>query len=103
MSQAFYALKFNGLIGTCLYTEATSPAKLFSYLGYHGLCFDLSLGEGDVNYERLIPALYQKGYRGPLIIEREIEGEKQITDILIAKKKLERIRQNLIKGSLNNA
>lgn len=56
------------------------------------------LGEGNANYERLIPALYRKGYRGPLTIEREISGEKQTADILTAKKTLERIRQNLITG-----
>jgi len=31
------------------------------------------------------------GYRGPLTIEREISGEKQIKDILKAKKLLEKL------------
>jgi len=50
------------------------------------------LGEGDVHFERLIPALYAKGFRGPLTIEREISGPQQIADILRAKEILERIR-----------
>ena len=33
------------------------------------------------NYPKLLPALYAAGYRGDLIIEREISGEQQIKDI----------------------
>ncbi len=54
------------------------------------------MGEGDVNFPKLIPALYAKGFRGPLTIEREISGEKQIQDILRAKKILEEIKKKLI-------
>ena len=59
---------------------------------------EMPLGEGDVHFETLIPALYQKGYRGPLTIEREITGEKQIEDILSAKKILEAIKAKLPAG-----
>jgi len=53
------------------------------------------LGEGDVNFLRLIPKLKSKGYRGPLTIEREIHGEKQIRDILRAKKVLEKLLRKI--------
>ncbi|MCM8777889.1 MAG: TIM barrel protein, partial [Candidatus Omnitrophica bacterium] len=56
------------------------------------------LGEGDVHYEQLIPALYKKGYRGPLTIEREISGEQQIKDIKKAMIILEKIKDELLKG-----
>lgn len=49
------------------------------------------LGEGLVNFQRLIPLLKEYGYDGPLTIEREIEGEQQIVDILKGKKLLEQI------------
>jgi len=57
---------------------------------------ELPLGEGDVNFPELIPALYKKGFRGPLTIEREISGEKQIEDILKAKKILEDIKKQIL-------
>lgn len=56
---------------------------------------EMPLGQGDVNFEELIPALYKIGFRGPLTIEREISGEKQIKDILAAKKFLENIKKKL--------
>ncbi len=58
---------------------------------------EMPMGEGDVNFPELIPALYEKGFRGPLTIEREISGEKQIEDILKAKKLLEDIKEQIIK------
>jgi sugar phosphate isomerase/epimerase len=56
---------------------------------------ELPLGEGDVHYEEVIPALYKKGFRGYLTIEREISGEKQIEDIKKAIKILEEIKAKL--------
>ncbi|MCK4419678.1 sugar phosphate isomerase/epimerase, partial [Candidatus Aerophobetes bacterium] len=50
------------------------------------------LGEGDVNIRHFIDKLKEIGYRGPLTIEREIAGERQIKDILKAKKLLEKLR-----------
>ena len=47
------------------------------------------LGEGDVNFPLLIAKLKKLGYDGAITIEREISGEKQIADILTAKKRLE--------------
>jgi len=43
------------------------------------------LGEGRVNFPKLIPKLKSCGYRGALTIEREISGPQQIKDILKAK------------------
>lgn len=53
------------------------------------------LGEGSVDYGKLIPALYEKGFRGPLTIEREISGAKQAEDIRKAVRILERIKKRL--------
>lgn len=61
-----------------------------------GLGHEYPLGEGDVDIKALIPALYERGYRGPLTIEREISGEKQVADILAAKALLEGIRAELL-------
>lgn len=57
---------------------------------------EVPLGDGDVRIRELIPALYQRGYRGPLTIEREISGPKQIADIERAKALLESIRDQLL-------
>lgn len=53
------------------------------------------LGEGSVDYKKLIPMLYEKGFRGPLTIEREISGERQAGDIRKAVRILESIKNNL--------
>lgn len=42
-------------------------------------------GEGKANFEVLIPKLRDFGYTGPFTIEREIEGEQQIADIIRAR------------------
>ena len=56
---------------------------------------EFPIGEGDVHYEEVLPALYKKGFRGPLTIEREISGEQQITDIKKAMKIMEEIKSRL--------
>ncbi len=56
------------------------------------------LGEGEVHYETLIPALYAKGFRGPLTIEREITGLQQIADIKGAKRILEEIKAKVMEN-----
>lgn len=43
------------------------------------------IGEGQVNFQLLIEKLYNYGYKGPLIIEREIAGPQQKIDIVKAK------------------
>lgn len=57
---------------------------------------EVPLGEGDVRIRELIPALFERGFRGPLTIEREIHGDQQIADILKAKALLESIRAPLL-------
>lgn len=49
------------------------------------------IGDGRANYPLLIKKLKEKGYDGPITLEREISGEQQIKDILYAKKFLEDI------------
>ncbi|MHB9031846.1 MAG: sugar phosphate isomerase/epimerase family protein [Anaerolineae bacterium] len=49
------------------------------------------VGEGLVNFPVLIPRLLSFGYQGAWIIEREISGPQQTTDIISAKKLLEQI------------
>jgi L-ribulose-5-phosphate 3-epimerase len=50
---------------------------------------EVALGDGKVDFPRLIARLKELGYNGALTIEREIEGEEQIRDILRAKDLLE--------------
>ena len=54
-----------------------------------GLGLEVPVGEGMVNFPILIPKLKQKGFKGPITIEREITGEQQKIDILKAKEFLE--------------
>lgn len=49
------------------------------------------LGQGHVDYPKLIAGLKKLGYTGPITIEREISGEKQIEDIKMAKETLEKL------------
>ena len=49
------------------------------------------VGEGMVNYPRLIEKLKEIGYDGHITIEREISGEQQTIDILDTKKYLENL------------
>ncbi len=47
------------------------------------------IGDGRANFPKLIAKLKALGYDGSITIEREISGEKQVEDILYAKKFLE--------------
>ena len=42
---------------------------------------EVPIGQGKVNFPKLIPRLKQLGYDGPLTIEREISGPRQAEDI----------------------
>ncbi len=53
---------------------------------------EVPLGEGDVGMAQFIATLKEIGYEGPLTIEREISGEKQVQDMIEAKKLLESLR-----------
>lgn len=52
---------------------------------------EVPLGEGKVNFPKLIKRLKEVGYDGPLTIEREISGADQLKDILKAKELLEKL------------
>jgi sugar phosphate isomerase/epimerase len=49
------------------------------------------IGDGRANFPVLIKKLKEHGYDGSITIEREISGDKQIEDIIYAKKFLEDI------------
>lgn len=44
-----------------------------------------ALGQGSVNFPKLVEGLKQYGYDGSLTIEREISGEEQLKDIIMAR------------------
>lgn len=56
---------------------------------------EVPLGKGEADIEAVVRKLYEGGYRGPLDIEREIEGEEQRLDIIDAIKLLAGIRARL--------
>lgn len=57
----------------------------------HFLGEETPLGEGKVNYPALIRKLKEVGYTGDITIEREISGDEQTRDILMAKALLEKL------------
>ena len=52
---------------------------------------EVRIGAGKVDFARLIARLREVGFDGSLTIEREIEGEEQIRDIMDAKTYLNRL------------
>lgn len=52
---------------------------------------EVPIGQGKANFPKLIARLKELGYAGPLTIEREIEGPKQMEDIKKEKAYLERL------------
>lgn len=52
---------------------------------------EMPIGQGSVNYPAFIKKLKAIGYNGPITIEREITGEQQTKDILMAKEYLEKL------------
>lgn len=55
----------------------------------HRLGKEVPLGQGKVNYPLFIKRLKEIGYAGDITIEREITGEEQKKDIILAKKVLD--------------
>jgi L-ribulose-5-phosphate 3-epimerase len=53
------------------------------------------LGQGKVDFPRVLAHLKELGYDGALTIEREISGAQQIKDIMAAKILLEKILEEL--------
>ncbi|MGB7591957.1 MAG: TIM barrel protein [Terriglobia bacterium] len=52
---------------------------------------EVPIGQGKANFPMLIPRLKELGYDGPLTIEREISGPRQIDDIRKEKQYLEKL------------
>lgn len=55
------------------------------------LGIETPLGEGKVDYPRFIARLKEIGYQGDITIEREISGEEQKKDIIMAKAVLDQL------------
>lgn len=55
----------------------------------HKLGEEVPIGQGKVDFPQLIKRLKQFNYRGPITIEREIEGAQQLEDVRRAKAYLE--------------
>ena len=55
------------------------------------LGIETPLGEGQVDFPKLMQGLGALGYDGSITIEREISGEKQIEDMIKAKQLLEKL------------
>jgi len=56
---------------------------------------EVPLGQGEVDVERFVATLDRLGYSGPLTIEREVSGERQIEDIKAAIELLRGIKARL--------
>jgi sugar phosphate isomerase/epimerase len=52
---------------------------------------EVPIGKGKANFPRLLPRLKELGYTGPLTIEREISGPRQLEDIKLEKAYLEKL------------
>ena len=52
---------------------------------------EVALGQGKADWVQIISKMKALGYDGPLTIEREIHGDQQTKDILMAKEKLEKL------------
>ena len=59
---------------------------------------ETKLGEGKVDFKKLIEKLYALGYDSYITIEREISGEKQIADILESKAYLQKLIDDVQEG-----
>ena len=51
----------------------------------------MPLGQGKVHYPAFIAKLKEVGYQGDITIEREISGEEQKKDIIMAKRILDEL------------
>ena len=63
---------------------------------------EVPLGKGKVDFPTLIAKLWKLGFRGSLIIEREISGPRQTRDIRRARKFLEKIIAALPRGRVTS-
>ena len=56
---------------------------------------ETAMGQGKVDFPKLIKGLYDLGYDGCITIEREIEGDQQVADVILARDMLQDIIKNL--------
>ena len=52
----------------------------------HKLGHEVAIGKGKVDFKKIIPKLHELGFKGELVIEREISGEQQAKDIMASLK-----------------
>lgn len=52
-------------------------------------------GDGKANFPAVVRKLHELGYEGNFTVEREISGEEQIADIIIARDGLKKIMENI--------
>lgn len=64
----------------------------------HDLGRETRVGEGKVDFRALFAGLHRLGYDGHVTIEREIDGEEQLKDILDARAYLSRIIREIYGG-----
>ncbi|MDD5727004.1 MAG: sugar phosphate isomerase/epimerase [Victivallales bacterium] len=97
--------------------DMDSPAELVAKLGRYvmqvhckdgkrpdhpgSLGTETPLGEGEVDFGTLLPALYAAGFKGPLIIEneRQVGKEQRDMEIMKAKHLLENIKSDILKNN----
>ncbi len=82
--------KVGRYVGSCHCKDATWSERPREVWGE-----EVPLGQGDVNMERFVATLDELGYSGPLTIEREVHGERQITDIKAGIELLREIKAKL--------
>ena len=56
---------------------------------------EVLIGEGEVDFTRVLSALHAAGYKGAVTIERETSGPQQVADVKAEKIYLERILAGL--------
>lgn len=64
----------------------------------HNLGQETKIGEGKVDFKALFTKLHELGYDSYVTIEREIDGERQLADILESREYLQRIIDQIYKG-----
>ncbi len=64
----------------------------------HNLGRETKIGEGKVDFKALFTKLHELGYDSYVTIEREIDGEQQLADILESREYLQRIIDQIYQG-----
>ena len=61
----------------------------------HKLGHETPIGQGKVDFEKIIPKLHELGFTGELVVEREITGDQQAKDIMAALDYIGKLVDNL--------